>query len=185
MYFCKDNKSSNHEIAQFCISYEECQNNILILEKIIEYIMNLEKHLKEIIQQNIDLKNKIAKNESDFKSISVQKNNDKLTNLSKGKNHIKEIEKIINDFKNAINEDENGKESLNKNYNNKSEIEDEIEEIKSYYEGKIAIMDKKIKVFEILENLYIKQIDELKNKLNKNAPHKIKKFNEEIICDFH
>ena len=183
MYFCKDNKSSNHEIAQFCISYEECQNNILILEKIIEYIMNLEKHLKEIIQQNVELKNKISKNDSDFKSISV----DKLTNLSKGKNHIKEIEKIINDFKKTINEErsgclqEYGKESINK-----SEIEDEIEEIKSYYEGKIAIMDKKIKVFEILENLYIKQIDELKNKLNKNASHKIKKLNEDvIICDFH
>ena len=96
------------------------------------------------------------------------------------------IEKIINDFKKAINEDENGKESLNKNYNNKSEIEDEIEEIKNYYEGKIAIMDKKIKVFEILESLYMKQIDELKNKLNKNATRKIKRFNEDVIMyDFH
>ena len=104
MYFCKDNKSSNHEIAHFCISYEECQNNILILETIMEYILNLEKHLKEKIQQNIDLKNKISKNDSDFNNISIQKNNDKLTNLLKGKNYIKEIEKIINDFKKAINE---------------------------------------------------------------------------------
>ena len=190
MYFCKDNKSSNHEIAHFCISYEECQNNILILETIMEYILNLEKHLKEIIQQNIDLKNKISKNDSDFNNISIQKNNDKLTNLLKGKNYIKEIEKIINDFKKAINEERSAyikeNENINKICNNKAEIEDEIEEIKNYYEGKIAIMDKKIKVFEILESLYMKQIDELKNKLNKNATRKIKRFNEDVIMyDFH
>ena len=48
------------------------------------------------------------------------------------------------------------------------EISDVIKEIKNYYEGKIDIMQKKIKVSEILESLYLKQIDEFKKKYNKN-----------------
>ena len=46
--------------------------------------------------------------------------------------------------------------------------------------------EKLIKVFEILENLYIYQNDELKKKLTKNASNKLKKINENLMAyDFH
>ena len=71
-------------------------------------------------------------------------------------------------------------------HNNKLDIEPDIGEIKRYYEGKMAIMEKKINVSEILENLYREQIDELKNKLNKYTSHKVKNYNEDIVIyDFH
>ena len=193
MHFCKDNKSPYHDISSFCISYEECKHNINILESIIEYILNIEKSLQEIIKHNVDLKNKIFKNDAHFNDLFEQNNQDIIKHLSKGKNHIEEIEKIINDFKKSIKEDsghnlENVKEiEINTEiHNNKLDIEPDIGEIKRYYEGKMAIMEKKINVSEILENLYREQIDELKNKLNKCTSHKVKNYNEDIVIyDFH
>ena len=191
MYSCKENKPNNDAKLSY-LSYEECQNNINILESIIEYIKNIEKALKEIIEENLELKNKFHKRDDNYCS-DFDKNSENMINIySKGKNHIKEIEKIINDFKKVVKiedsgyNEENGVDNKNLNRNNEFEFAEEIEEIKNYYEGKMLIMDKKIKVFEILENLYIKQVEELKKKLNKNIPRRIKKINEDLVVyDFH
>ena len=187
MYIYKDNKSSHHEIAYSYISYEECQNNILILEGTREYIRKLEHYCRKIVQIIDDI-GRIYQNFSGCDNLP----DDKLENLSK-RNGIREgIEKVINDFKKAVSKKgtgiivENEKEMEKNIYKFETE-DDDIKEIKSYYEGKIEIMAKKIKVFEILENLYIKQIDNLKNKSNQNksARKKIKDYNEDfIVYDF-
>ena len=193
MHCGKENKPNN-DVKSSSLSYEKCQDNINILESIIEYIKNIEKALKEIMQENLELKNKFPKNDdnNNYNTTSELNNENILKIYSQGKNHIEGIEKIINDFKKSMkNEDsvnikEDGLDNKNGNHNNNLEFAEEIEEIKNYYEGKMLIMDKKIKVFEILENLYIKQVDELKKKLNKNITHRIKKINEDLIVyDFH
>ena len=200
MHFCKENKSpSSHEkIPSNYFSFEECKTNVNILESIIEYILTIEQTLREIMQQNISLKNQIQKNEEYLINESEQEKELMLKNYSQGKNYVEQLEKIINKFKITINKDnitieqeannekEKNTNNINDNYKNKLEISDEIREIKNYYEGKINIMEKKIKVFEILENLYISQTDELKKKLTKNASNKLKKINENLmVYDFH
>ena len=87
MYSCKENKPNNDAKLSY-LSYEECQNNINILESIIEYILNIEKSLQEIIKQNADLKNKTLKNDAHFNDLIEQNNQDIIKHLSKGKNHI-------------------------------------------------------------------------------------------------
>jgi hypothetical protein len=193
MHFCKENKSPFHEKALSCFTIEECKNTINILESIIEYIKNTEQTLKEIIQQNIILKNQIQNNESKIPLNSEVSDNDiLLTKCSQGRNFTECLEKIINKFKISVNNekntldcidnDENNRNDKNSNaFKNKLEISDDIRDIKNYYEGKINIMEKKIKVFEILENLYMKQVDELKKKLSKNIPNKLKNINEDLL----
>ena len=191
MYFCKDNKQIQEKLSS-CLSFEEFKNTINVLESIIEFIKNVEKSLKEIMNQNIELKNKFYKDNENC--INFEKNNKIIGNIySQGNNHIEEIESIISKFKKLVVCEscgyfhEDGEEKNNENFKNKYEINNEVEDIKRYFEGKISIMDKKIKVLEILENLYIKQIEELKNKLNKfmNNNRK-KKINEDlIIYDFN
>ena len=190
MYFCKENKQ-NHEKSFSFISLEEFDNTINALESIIQFIRNVEKSLKEIMNQNIELKNNFYK-DNDICS-NFERNNKILENIySQGNNHIKEIESIIIKLNNFIVGEncgyfhEDGEEKNNENFKNKYEINNEVEDIKNYYEGKISIMDKKIKVLEILESLYIKQIEELKNNLNKYANNRLKKLNEDIlIYDFN
>ena len=193
MHFCKENKSPFHEKTLSCFTIEECKNTINILESIIEYIKNTEQTLIEIIQQNKALKNQIQSNESKIPlNTEVSDKDILLTNFSQGKNYTECLEKIINKFKNSVNNekitiecldsDENNRNDKNSNaLKHKLEISDDIRDIKNYYEGKINIMEKKIKVFEILENLYMKQVDDLKKKLSKNIPNKLKNINEELL----
>ena len=198
MHFCKENKSPFHERTLSCFTIEECKNTINILESIIEYIKNTEQTLKEIIQQNKALKNQIQSNESRIPlNTEVSDKDILLTNYSQGKNYTECLEKIINKFKNSVNNEKNTIECLDSNENNRNdknsnalkhklEISDDIRDIKNYYEGKINIMEKKIKVFEILENLYMKQVDDLKKKLSKNIPNKLKNINEDLlIYNYH
>ena len=193
MHFCKENKSPFHEKTLSCFTIEECKNTINILESIIEYIKNTEQTLIEIIQQNKALKNQIQSNESKIPlNTEVSDKDILLTNFSQGKNYTECLEKIINKFKNSVNNekitiecldsDENNRNDKNSNaLKHKLEISDDIRDIKNYYEGKINIMEKKIKVFEILENLYMKQVDDLKKKLSKNIANKLKNINEELL----
>ena len=193
MHFCKENKSPFHERTLSCFTIEECKNTINILESIIEYIKNTEQTLIEIIQQNKALKNQIQSNESRIPlNTEVSDKDILLTNYSQGKNYTECLEKIINKFKNSVNNEKNTIECLDSNENNRNdknsnalkhklEISDDIRDIKNYYEGKINIMEKKIKVFEILENLYMKQVDDLKKKLSKNIPNKLKNINEDLL----
>ena len=193
MHFCKENKSPFHEKALSYFTVEECKNTINILESIIEYIKNTEQTIKEIIQQNKILKNQIQ-NESKIPLNSDVTDKDiLLTKCSQGKNYAEYLEKIINKFKNSVNNekitiecvdyDENNRNDKNSNaLKNRLEISDDIRDIKNYYEGKINIMEKKIKVFEILENLYMKQVDDLKKKLNKNFQNKLKNINEDLLA---
>jgi hypothetical protein len=194
MYICKENKSpSNEKISSNnYFSFEECKNNINILESIIEYIRNIEHALKEILQQNINLREQM-KNKGIF-SVSECDNESFIKKYSYSFNHdlIGQLEKIINKFKLSFNEEkkflmnesckkDNKEEFIKKeNAHEKDifEISDEIKEIKNYYEGKIDIMQKKIKVSEILESLYLKQIDEFKKKLNKNRTNELIKIEE-------
>ena len=198
MHFCKENKSPFHERILSCFTIEECKNTINILESIIEYIKNTEQTLIEIIQQNKALKNQIQSNESRIPlNTEVSDKDILLTNYSQGKNYTECLEKIINKFKNSVNNEKITIDCLDSNENNRNdknsnalkhklEISDDIRDIKNYYEGKINIMEKKIKVFEILENLYMKQVDDLKKKLSKNIPNKLKKINEELlIYNYH
>ena len=191
MYFCKENKP-NYEKLLSCLSFEELKNTINALESIIQFIRNVEKSLKEIMNRNIELKNKVYK-DNDIKVNNFEHSNKIIENIySQGNNHIQEIEKIISNLQKYVVGDnfgyfhEEGGEEKNENFKNKYEITNEVEDIKSYFEGKINIMDKKIKVLEILESLYIKQIEELRNKLNKYVNNRPKKINEElIIYDFN
>ena len=198
MHFCKENKSPFHERTLSCFTIEECKNTINILESIIEYIKNTEQTLKEIIQQNKALKNQIQSNESRIPlNTEVSDKDILLTNYSQGKNYTECLEKIINKFKNSVNNEKITIDCLDSNENNRNdknsnalkhklEISDDIRDIKNYYEGKINIMEKKIKVFEILENLYMKQVDDLKKKLSKNIPNKLKNINEDLlIYNYH
>ena len=144
------------------------------------------------MNRNIELKNKVYK-DNDIKVNNFEHSNKIIENIySQGNNHIQEIEKIISNLQKYVVGDnfgyfhEEGGEEKNENFKNKYEITNEVEDIKSYFEGKINIMDKKIKVLEILESLYIKQIEELRNKLNKYVNNRPKKINEElIIYDFN
>jgi len=193
MHFCKENKSPFHERTLSCFTIEECKNTINILESIIEYIKNTEQTLIEIIQQNKALKNQIQSNESRIPlNTEVSDKDILLTNYSQGRNYTECLEKIINKFKNSVNNEKITIECLDSNENNRNdknsnalkhklEISDDIRDIKNYYEGKINIMEKKIKVFEILENLYMKQVDDLKKKLSKNIPNKLKNINEDLL----
>ena len=193
MHFCKENKSPFHEKALSYFTVEECKNTINILESIIEYIKNTEQTIKEIIQQNKILKNQIQ-NESKIPLNSDVTDKDiLLTKCSQGKNYAEYLEKIINKFKNSVNNekitiecvdyDENNRNDKNSNaLKNRLEISDDIRDIKNYYEGKINIMEKKIKVFEILENLYMKQVDDLKKKSSKNIQNKLKNINEDLLA---
>ena len=191
MYFCKENKP-NYEKLLSCLSFEELKNTINALESIIQFIRNVEKSLKEIMNRNIELKNKVYK-DNDIKVNNFEHSNKIIENIySQGNNHIQEIEKIISNLQKYVVGDnfgyfhEEGGEEKNENFKNKYEITNEVEDIKRYFEGKINIMDKKIKVLEILESLYIKQIEELRNKLNKYVNNRPKKINEElIIYDFN
>ncbi len=198
MHFCKENKSPFHERTLSCFTIEECKNTINILESIIEYIKNTEQTLIEIIQQNKALKNQIQSNESRIPlNTEVSDKDILLTNYSQGKNYTECLEKIINKFKNSVNNEKITIDCLDSNENNRNdknsnalkhklEISDDIRDIKNYYEGKINIMEKKIKVFEILENLYMKQVDDLKKKLSKNIPNKLKNINEDLlIYNYH
>ena len=198
MHFCKENKSPFHERILSCFTIEECKNTINILESIIEYIKNTEQTLIEIIQQNKALKNQIQSNESRIPlNTEVSDKDILLTNYSQGKNYTECLEKIINKFKNSVNNEKITIDCLDSNENNRNdknsnalkhklEISDDIRDIKNYYEGKINIMEKKIKVFEILENLYMKQVDDLKKKLSKNIPNKLKNINEDLlIYNYH
>ena len=198
MHFCKENKSPFHERTLSCFTIEECKNTINILESIIEYIKNTEQTLIEIIQQNKALKNQIQNNESRIPlNTEVSDKDILLTNYSQGKNYTECLEKIINKFKNSVNNEKITIDCLDSNENNRNdknsnalkhklEISDDIRDIKNYYEGKINIMEKKIKVFEILENLYMKQVDDLKKKLSKNIPNKLKNINEDLlIYNYH
>ena len=186
MHFCKDNKQYNEKLS-FCLSLEEFKNTINILESIIQYIRNVEKSLKEIMNQNNELEDKFYKEKGLFPT-NFEQNNKIIQNIySKGNNHIEEIENIINKFRKFVLGEscrcshEDGEENYNENFENKFKIDNEAEEIKNYFEGKISIMDKKIKVFEILESLYIKQIAELKNNLNKFANNRLKKINGDLL----
>ena len=176
MYIYKDNKFSSEEKISYNLSLKECQNNINILESLVEYIKNIENSLKEIMQQNINLKNQMQINQENV-NINLEKENEIILKIfAQGRAHIENVEKIINNLKNSINRetpeficDGNGEyKNIDNNSKNKVEIKNEIKEIKNYYEGKIDIMDKKIKIFEVLEDLYEKQIDGLKKQLNKN-----------------
>jgi hypothetical protein len=194
MHFCKENKSPLHEKTLSCFTIEECKNTISILESIIEYIKNTEQTLIEIIQQNKVLKNQIQCNENNLPLDSELPNKDiLLTKCSQGKNYTECLEKIINKFKNTVNSEkitiecadsgENKRNDKNSNaLKHKLEISDDIKDIKNYYEGKINIMEKKIKVFEILENLYMKQVDDLKKKSSKNIQNKLKNINEDLLA---
>ena len=193
MHFCKENKSPFHERTLSCFTIEECKNTINILESIIEYIKNTEQTLIEIIQQNKALKNQIQSNESRIPlNTEVSDKDILLTNYSQGRNYTECLEKIINKFKNSVNNEKITIDCLDSNENNRNdknsnalkhklEISDDIRDIKNYYEGKINIMEKKIKVFEILENLYMKQVDDLKKKLSKNIPNKLKNIKEDLL----
>ena len=195
MYICKENKSPSHEkMSSNYFSLDECKININILESIIEYIRSIEETLKKIIQQNINLKNQI-KNKSLLIDYPEQDDELILKKYSYGETHIEKLEKMINKFQISLNEENktlmneackvNDKNSYNNNDNINDncvfEISDEIKEIKNYYEGKMDIMQKKIKVFEILENLYLKQIEEFKKKSNKNISNKLIKINENLM----
>ena len=179
MYIYKENKFSSDEKITYNFSLKECQNNINILESLIEYIKNIENSLKELMQQNINLKNQIQEKEAII--IDFDKENEIFLKLfSQGRIHIENVKKIINNFKNSINEGSTGftygngdNKEIGTN-KNKNDFSNEIKEIKKYYEGKIELMDKKIKISEILENLYAKQIDGLKKKLNKNVSNELK-----------
>mgnify|MGYP006873197299 CR=1 FL=1 len=141
------------------------------------------------------MKNQIQNNESNLPLDSDISDKDILLNkCSQSKNYIECLEKIIIKFKNTVNndkitmeyaeDDENNKNEKSSNaFKNKLEISDDIRDIKNYYEGKINIMERKIKVFEILENLYMKQVEELKIKLSKNNPNKLKKYNEDLLVE--
>ena len=176
MYIYKDNKFSSEEKISYSLSLKECQNNINILESLVEYIKNIENSLKEIMQQNINLKNQMQINQENV-NINLEKENELILKIfAQGRAHIENVEKIINNFKNLINRetpeficDGNGEnKNIDNNSKNKVEITNEIKEIKNYYEGKIDIMEKKIKIFEVLEDLYEKQIDGLKKELKKS-----------------
>jgi len=195
MHFCKENKSPSHERILSCFTIEECKNTINILELIIEYIKNTEQTLKELIQQNKILKDHIQIQNIEIKMPLNSEDYDEnilLTKSSQSKSFTECLEKIINKFKNSVNNekitmecvdnDENNRNDKNSNaFKNILEISDDIKDIKNYYEGKINIMEKKIKVFEILEDLYMKQIDELKKKLNKNITNKLKNKKEDLL----
>ncbi len=198
MHFSREIKSPFHDKILSCFTIEECKNTINILESIIEYIKNTEQTLKEIIQQNQILKNQTQSNENKLPLNSEISDKDiLLTKCSKGKNYTECLEKIINKFKNSVNNekitlectenDENKRNDKNSNdFKNKLEISDDIRDLKNYYEGKINIMERKIKVFEILECLYMKQVDELKNKLSKNIINKLKNKNGELfVYNYH
>ena len=198
MHFSREIKSPFHDKILSCFTIEECKNTINILESIIEYIKNTEQTLIEIIQQNKALKNQIQSNESRIPlNTEVSDKDILLTNYSQGKNYTECLEKIINKFKNSVNNEKITIDCLDSNENNRNdknsnalkhklEISDDIRDIKNYYEGKINIMEKKIKVFEILENLYMKQVDDLKKKLSKNIPNKLKNINEDLlIYNYH
>ena len=194
MHFCKDNKSPTHLGISPCFPHEESKTSINILETIIEHIKNIEKSLTEIMQQSIKIQNSINKNYESLISTDLEKNNELILKIySQGKSHIEEIEKIIMNYKNyhrkecsELTRASIGKNNLGNNLQNKLNYSNDIKEIKNYYEGKINIMDKKIKVFEILENLYLRQIDELKIKLGKVPTKKLKKINEDLIVqDFN
>ena len=179
MYIYKENKSSSNEKISYNFSLKECQNNINILESLIDYIKNIENSLKELMQQNLNLKNQIQEKKEII--IDFDKENEIIVKLfSQGRIHIENVKKIINNFKNTINESssgftsgnaENKEVSTNKN---KNDFSNEIKELKKYYEGKIDLMVKKIKISEILENLYSKQIEGLKKKINKNVSNELK-----------
>ena len=174
MYICKDNK---YPFNNF-FSLEECKVNVNLLESIVEYIRNIEHALKEIIQQNIDLKNQVKSKA--LTDASEYDNESILKKYSFGDNYIEQLGKIINKFKISFNEENklllnesfkgNAQDGYIKNEKSKEnhifELPDEIKDIKNYYEGKIDLMQKKIKVSEILESLYLKQIDEFR-KINK------------------
>ena len=183
MHFCKDNKSPTHLKVSSCFPFEESKKYINILETIIEHIKNIEKSLTEIMQQSIKTQKSIDKSYEDLISNDFEKKNESILKIySEGKSHIEEIENIINNYKNSISMEFNRDSMDNNNIQNKLDSFDDINEIKNYYEGKIDLMDKKIKVCEILENLYLKQIDELKKKLVKISTNKLKKINENILC---
>ena len=198
MHFSREIKSPIHDKILSCFTIEECKNTINILESIIEYIKNTEQALKEIIQQNQILKNQAQSNENKLPLNSEISDKDiLLTKCSQGKNYTECLEKIINKFKNSVHHekltmectenDENKRNDKNSNdFKNKLEISDDIRDLKNYYEGKINIMERKIKVFEILECLYMKQVDELKNKLSKNIINKLKNKNGELfVYNYH
>ena len=190
MHFCKDNKSPTHLKVSSCFPFEESKKYINILETIIEHIKNIEKSLTEIMQQSIRTQKSIDKSYEDLISNDFEKKNESILKIySEGKSHIEEIENIIKNYKNSVskdclefNRDSIDNNNMNNNIQNKLDSSDDINEIKNYYEGKIDLMDKKIKVCEILENLYLKQIDELKRKLGKISTNKLKKINENILC---
>ena len=176
MYIYKDNKFSSEEKISYSLSLKECQNNINILESLVEYIKNIENSLKQIMEQNINLKNQMQINQENV-NINLEKENEIILKIfAQGRAHIENVEKIINNLKNSINRetpeficDGNGEyKNIDNNSKNKVEIKNEIKEKKNYYEGKIDIMDKKIKIFEVLEDLYEKQIDGLKKELKKS-----------------